>query len=98
MKKPATSTFDEFAEKFHDASKRAGKEQYLIPYFIASHPGSGPEEMIELAVFLKQLKGPLISKLMVTSSPGPIFPTVVVKMSLRSSSNRAARCPRCTAC
>ncbi|MEC7725660.1 MAG: YgiQ family radical SAM protein, partial [Planctomycetota bacterium] len=54
MKKPATSTFDEFAEKFHDASKRAGKEQYLIPYFIASHPGSGPEEMIELAVFLKQ--------------------------------------------
>ncbi|MEC8653223.1 MAG: YgiQ family radical SAM protein [Planctomycetota bacterium] len=54
MKKPATATFDEFAEKFHDASKRAGKEQYLIPYFIASHPGSGPEEMIELAVFLKQ--------------------------------------------
>ena len=50
----ATATFDEFAEKFHDASKRAGKEQYLIPYFIASHPGSGPEEMIELAVFLKQ--------------------------------------------
>jgi len=54
MKKPATSSFDEFAEKFQDASKRAGKEQYLIPYFIASHPGSGVEEMIELAVFLKQ--------------------------------------------
>ena len=54
MKKPATSTFDEFATKFDAASRRAGKEQYLIPYFIASHPGSGVHEMIELALFLKQ--------------------------------------------
>jgi len=53
MKKPATNTFDEFATKFAAASERAGKEQYLIPYFIASHPGSGVHEMIELAVFLK---------------------------------------------
>lgn len=53
MKKPATNTFDEFADKFAAASQRAGKEQYLIPYFIASHPGSGVHEMIELAVFLK---------------------------------------------
>src|SRR5688572_18934047 len=53
MKKPATSSFDEFATKFAAASERAGKEQYLIPYFIASHPGSGVHEMIELAVFLK---------------------------------------------
>ncbi|MCA8949489.1 MAG: YgiQ family radical SAM protein, partial [Planctomycetes bacterium] len=54
MKKPATSTFDEFAERFTAASARAGKEQYLVPYFIASHPGSGVDEMIELAIFLKQ--------------------------------------------
>jgi len=54
MKKPATHTFDEFAARFAAASARAGKEQYLIPYFIASHPGSGVHEMIELAVFLKQ--------------------------------------------
>jgi len=54
MKKPETHTFDEFADKFERASRRAGKEQYLIPYFIASHPGSGVDEMIELAVFLKQ--------------------------------------------
>ncbi|MBK8095925.1 MAG: YgiQ family radical SAM protein [Planctomycetes bacterium] len=54
MKKPAVSTFDEFAAKFQEASARAGKEQYLVPYFIASHPGSGVDEMIELAVFLKQ--------------------------------------------
>lgn len=54
MKKPATATFDDFAAKFAAASERAGKEQYLVPYFIASHPGSGVHEMIELAVFLKQ--------------------------------------------
>jgi uncharacterized radical SAM protein YgiQ len=54
MKKPEQRSFEIFAERFAAASKRAGKEQYLIPYFISSHPGSGPEEMIELAVFLKQ--------------------------------------------
>jgi len=54
MKKPGRSGFEIFAERFEAASKRAGKEQYLVPYFIASHPGSGIEEMIELAVFLKQ--------------------------------------------
>ena len=54
MKKPSTESFERFAEKFGQASKRAGKQQYLVPYFIASHPGCGVEEMIELAVFLKQ--------------------------------------------
>ncbi|MFT7480520.1 MAG: putative radical SAM protein YgiQ [Gammaproteobacteria bacterium] len=53
MKKPATHTFDHFAERFKAASERAGKEQYLVPYYIASHPGSGVEEMIELAQYLK---------------------------------------------
>jgi len=53
MKKPPHATFDEFAERFQAASRRAGKEQYLVPYFIAGHPGSGVEEMIELALFLK---------------------------------------------
>lgn len=54
MKKPAQHTFEEFADAFHAASKRAGKDQYLVPYFIASHPGCSVEDMIELAVFLKQ--------------------------------------------
>ncbi|MCA9000467.1 MAG: YgiQ family radical SAM protein [Planctomycetes bacterium] len=53
MKKPTTDTFDHFAERFHAASLRAGKEQYLVPYYIASHPGSGVAEMIELAEYLK---------------------------------------------
>lgn len=54
MKKPAQHTFEEFADSFEAASKRAGKQQYLVPYFISSHPGSTVEDMIELAVFLKQ--------------------------------------------
>ncbi|GAB4151296.1 MAG: YgiQ family radical SAM protein [Planctomycetota bacterium] len=54
MKKPKVDAFDAFAKGFEQASRRAGKEQYLVPYFIASHPGCGPEEMIDLAVFLKQ--------------------------------------------
>jgi len=54
MKKPPQSTFEEFSDRFRAASKRAGKDQFLLPYFIASHPGSGLEEMIELALFLKR--------------------------------------------
>jgi uncharacterized radical SAM protein YgiQ len=54
MKKPSHREFETFADKFRRASERAGKEQYLVPYFIASHPGSRVEDMIELAVFLKK--------------------------------------------
>ncbi len=54
MKKPKVGSFEIFAERFEAASRRAGKQQYLVPYFISSHPGSGVEEMIELAIFLKQ--------------------------------------------
>jgi len=54
MKKPSHREFETFADKFRRASDRAGKEQYLVPYFIASHPGSRVEDMIELALFLKQ--------------------------------------------
>lgn len=54
MKKPTHDTFEDFAEKFKKENERAGKKQFLVPYFIASHPGSGVKEMIELAVFLKR--------------------------------------------
>jgi uncharacterized radical SAM protein YgiQ len=54
MRKPANDDFEFFTDKFKDASAKAGKKQYIIPYFIASHPGSSIESMIELAVFLKR--------------------------------------------
>jgi uncharacterized radical SAM protein YgiQ len=54
MRKPATDDFEKFTEVFNRESSKAGKTQFIIPYFIASHPGSGLDEMINLAVFLKQ--------------------------------------------
>ncbi len=54
MKKPRHHTFEEFAEKFDEGSRAAGKPQQLVPYFISSHPGSDLAAMIDLAVFLKR--------------------------------------------
>lgn len=54
MRKPSTDDFERFSETFDEESKKAGKKQYIIPYFIASHPGSDLDAMIHLAVFLKQ--------------------------------------------
>ncbi len=54
MMKPAIGSFERFREQFERASRAAGKEQYLIPYFIAAHPGSSDESMVELALWLKQ--------------------------------------------
>jgi uncharacterized radical SAM protein YgiQ len=54
MKKPSADDYVEFDREFQAASRRVGKKQYTVPYFIASHPGSDVEEMIELALFLKQ--------------------------------------------
>ena len=54
MMKPGVATYDRFKELFDRYSKAAGKEQYLIPYFIAAHPGTTDEDMLELALWLKQ--------------------------------------------
>jgi len=54
MKKPGISDFELFKKRFEEASTRAGREQYLVPYFIGSHPGSALEDMVELALFLKR--------------------------------------------
>ncbi|NNF15133.1 MAG: YgiQ family radical SAM protein [Gammaproteobacteria bacterium] len=54
MMKPGISSYDRFKELFEKYSKEAGKEQYLIPYFIAAHPGTTDEDMVNLAVWLKR--------------------------------------------
>jgi uncharacterized radical SAM protein YgiQ len=54
MKKPGVEDFGQFARAFKQESRRAGKKQFLVPYFIASHPGSTLDAMIDLAVFLKR--------------------------------------------
>ena len=54
MMKPGIGSYDRFKELFERYSKQAGKQQYLIPYFIAAHPGTRDEDMLELAMWLKQ--------------------------------------------
>jgi len=54
MMKPGMGTYDRFKEMFDKYSKEAGKEQYLIPYFIAAHPGTTDNDMLNLALWLKR--------------------------------------------
>ena len=54
MMKPGIGTCDRFKELFDRYSKQAGKVQYLIPYFIAAHPGTTDEDMLSLALWLKR--------------------------------------------
>jgi uncharacterized radical SAM protein YgiQ len=54
MMKPGIGSYYRFKELFDKYSKEAGKEQYLIPYFIAAHPGTSDEDMLELALWLKR--------------------------------------------
>ncbi|MEE2732921.1 MAG: YgiQ family radical SAM protein [Pseudomonadota bacterium] len=53
MMKPGMGAYDQFKEMFDRFSREAGKEQYLIPYFIAAHPGTTDEDMLGLAFWLK---------------------------------------------
>ena len=54
MMKPGVGAYDRFKALFEKYSAEAGKEQYLIPYFIAAHPGTTDEDMLELALWLKR--------------------------------------------
>ncbi len=54
MMKPGIGTYDKFKQLFDKYSLEAGKKQYLIPYFIAAHPGTRDEDMMNLAVWLKK--------------------------------------------
>ncbi len=54
MMKPGIGNYDKFKALFEKYSAEAGKKQYLIPYFIAAHPGTSDEDMMNLAVWLKK--------------------------------------------
>jgi len=54
MMKPGIGAYDRFKELFDKAAKDAGKQYYLIPYFIAAHPGTTDEDMLQLALWLKK--------------------------------------------
>ena len=54
MQKPPIESFESFQQKFCQAAAAAGKEQYLVPYFMAGHPGCDLPAMIDLALYLKR--------------------------------------------
>jgi uncharacterized radical SAM protein YgiQ len=54
MKKPGIQSYERFVEQFTCASEEAGKNQFLVPYFISGHPGSTLRDMVDLAVYLKK--------------------------------------------
>jgi len=54
MMKPGIGTYDRFKQMFDQAAQKAGKKYYLIPYFIAAHPGTSDEDMMNLALWLKR--------------------------------------------
>jgi uncharacterized radical SAM protein YgiQ len=54
MMKPGMDAYDRFKQLFDQYSREAGKEQYLIPYFIAAHPGTRDADMLQLALWLKR--------------------------------------------
>ncbi len=54
MMKPGIGVYGKFKQMFEKYSREAGKEQYLIPYFISAHPGTTDEDMLNLALWLKQ--------------------------------------------
>ncbi len=55
MGKPGLNVYQKFCDKFYQINKEIGKEQYLVPYLMSSHPGSTLNEAIELAVYLKRM-------------------------------------------
>lgn len=54
MGKPHIEVYEEFEKRFYASTKKCGKEQYLVPYLMSSHPGCTLSEAVELAVFLKK--------------------------------------------
>lgn len=56
MGKPGIEVYDKFSQRFYEATKRAGKEQYILPYLISSHPGSTLKDAVEVAVWLRKNK------------------------------------------
>ncbi len=55
MRKPNRGLYDRFRKQFEDINRRVGKEQYLAPYFMSSHPGCRLEHMIELAEYIRDM-------------------------------------------
>jgi uncharacterized radical SAM protein YgiQ len=89
MMKPGVAAYDRFKELFDRYSREAGKEQYLIPYFIAAHPGTSDQDMLELALWLK--KNALRADQVQAFLPGPMATATAMYHSGRNPLKRITR-------
>jgi uncharacterized radical SAM protein YgiQ len=92
MQKPHNDTFEAFEAEFTDASKRAGKQQYLVPYFISGHPGSSAEEATRLTEYL--VKRRWRPRQVQDFVPAPLALATAMYLSGRSSKKKAIHIPR----
>jgi uncharacterized radical SAM protein YgiQ len=89
MMKPGVAAYDRFKELFERYSREAGKEQYLIPYFIAAHPGTSDEDMLELALWLKRQR--LRADQVQAFLPGPMATATAMYHSGKNPLRRVTR-------
>ena len=90
MMKPGIGAYDQFKAMFDAAAKAAGKEYFLIPYFIAAHPGTTDEDMINLALWLKRNR--YRADQVQTYLPSPMaLSTAMYHSRLQSAETGAAR-------
>ena len=89
MMKPGVGAYDRFKALFDKYSAEAGKEQYLIPYFIAAHPGTTDEDMLELALWLK--KNGLRADQVQAFLPGPMATATAMYHTERNPLHKITR-------
>jgi uncharacterized radical SAM protein YgiQ len=89
MMKPGIGSYDKFKQMFEKYSLEAGKKQYLIPYFIAAHPGTSDEDMMNLAVWLK--KNGFRADQVQTFYPSPMATATAMYHSGRNPLRRVGR-------
>ncbi len=89
MMKPGIGTYDRFKAMFEKYSRAAGKEQYLIPYFIAAHPGTSDRDMMNLALWLKRNR--FRADQVQTFYPSPMATATAMYYSGRNPLRRVSR-------
>ena len=89
MMKPGIGTYDRFKQMFDRFSAEAGKQQFLVPYFIAAHPGTRDEDMMQLAVWLK--KNGFRADQVQTFYPSPMATATAMYHSGKNPLRRIAR-------
>ncbi len=89
MMKPGIGSYDKFKQMFEKFSAEVGKKQYLIPYFIAAHPGTSDEDMMNLAIWLK--KNGFRADQVQTFYPSPMATATAMYHSNRNPLRRITR-------